>query len=418
MAKTDNPTTPKTTGPLSFLKSPSEGQALLLSQIMNLGGGIAAGVGAGKQSDKDRKAELEAQLRQNIQQAQMMGAQSMENVAQSQAQDKLSRDKLALDSTQLDPLAQQKSRAGFSLQGDKVRGWTPTSFSMDPDSGMGSFSGGFNALRPSEATKAMYSPEAAASAEMQDFRTPLALANPNIPIPDLTQVGLPNTKASNAAELFRKGVFDQQEQDRRMEKDAVTRAFQNIADSNQGQLQASQAQPEEHHSSIWKKLAKVGLIAGGGIATAMTGGALAPLIGAATGFGSGAIDGGLKGGLMGAGMGALTGGIGGGGAAAGVKQGLGSAVKSTLSNPKNLLNMGGAAVGGAPGAAMQLASGLVRGPQAPMAPHADLAAPPQFSSGPRFAQSEGGSYYDPNQFGNLPQFGGTPKPKKQVNFLG
>jgi hypothetical protein len=63
---------------------------------------------------------------------------------------------------------------------------------------------------------------------------------------------------------------------------------------------------------FWSKLGKVGLIAGGAVATGLTAGAASPLLGAAIGAGinagTGAVTGGKKGALLGAGLGAVGGG--------------------------------------------------------------------------------------------------------------
>jgi hypothetical protein len=110
-------------------------------------------------------------------------------------------------------------------------------------------------------------------------------------------------------------------------------------------------------SSIWKKLGKIGLIAGGGAlaATGFGGPAGAALIGAGIGAGNSALDGGgLKGAILGAGLGAATGGIG-GGAAGAAKTGIGQALRTTVTNPNNLLRIGGTAVGGGVGNVANLA---------------------------------------------------------------
>lgn len=122
---------------------------------------------------------------------------------------------------------------------------------------------------------------------------------------------------------------------------------------------------------LWKTLGKIGLIAGGAVATGMTGGAASPLlaaaIGAGTGAGVGAIDGGWKGAAKGAALGGVTGGIGGGalgntaakvvgGGATGaggqaVSQGFGGALRSAAMNPQVL-----AAIGRTVGAGTQQAA--------------------------------------------------------------
>jgi hypothetical protein len=105
---------------------------------------------------------------------------------------------------------------------------------------------------------------------------------------------------------------------------------------------ATQAGQQAQGSSWKKKLAKAAILAGAVTATAMTGGAAAPLIGMAAGAGTGAIDGGWKGALMGGATGALTGGLGGGAGGSVVKAGLGTALKQTAlqaaKNPTPYIN--------------------------------------------------------------------------------
>ena len=133
-------------------------------------------------------------------------------------------------------------------------------------------------------------------------------------------------------------------------------------------------------STLGKKIAKGAMLVGGGLATALTGGAASPLlmaaIGAGTGAGMGALDGGWKGALMGAGTGALTGGLAGGGALGGAlgggaakggmsaisqaglglgKQTAGNIAKSYLTNPQTLAGIGGQVVPGKGGQLLSLA---------------------------------------------------------------
>lgn len=324
----------------------SDGQGAFANGALQLVGGLLAGAGQGKMSDKDR--QFQQQRDQNQAQSDFFNNQQALDFNRSNA---------ALGASQMDPLAQQKARANFALQGDMMNQWKPTTAAFNPSTGMGSFSGGMGSMTPSSFTKGLFAPDAMANAEYNDFRMPLAHVAPSVPTPDLSQVGLPNSPSYNAVELARKGVFDQQEQERRLEKDRIARMW--------GEQEAAQ---QGGGSSLWKKLAKIGLIAGGGIATAMTGGAASPLllgaIGAGTGAASGALDGGWKGALAGGALGGLTGGFGGGAAADGVKQGLGQAVKSTLTNPGTLLKMGGAATPGAAGQAMGVAGSFLPGPGA------------------------------------------------------
>lgn len=116
-------------------------------------------------------------------------------------------------------------------------------------------------------------------------------------------------------------------------------------------------------SSIWKKLGKVGLIAGGAAlaATGVGGPAGAALIGAGIGAGSGAIDGGWKGALMGAGMGAATGGLMGGGGGAVAGNTTPQVIKNALINPRTLGQMGSQFVPGTAGQIAQLGTQFLPG---------------------------------------------------------
>jgi hypothetical protein len=126
--------------------------------------------------------------------------------------------------------------------------------------------------------------------------------------------------------------------------------IQAALDNNVNAAGDAETKATKAKGSSWKKkLAKIGIMAGAGIATALTGGAAAPLIGMAAGAGSGALDGGWKGALMGAATGAATGGMGGGAASGAIRQSLGQAAKSTLTNPNMIANLTGTAVGGRAG---------------------------------------------------------------------
>jgi len=136
----------------------------------------------------------------------------------------------------------------------------------------------------------------------------------------------------------------------------------------------------------WKKVIKVASIAAPIIAAPFTGGASLLAIGAGAGAANGALNGGWKGAALGAGLGAATAGIGGGAAGEGAKRAVGetvgSAVKRAVLNPRALAQIGGAAIPGAAGAAVQGASTFLPGarsytggPQGPPNPN-------QFSSGP------------------------------------
>jgi hypothetical protein len=199
--------------------------------------------------------------------------------------------------------------------------------------------------------------------------------------------------------------------------------------ANDAELQAAKEEAaKKPGGSLWKTLAKVGIIVGGGVATAMTGGLAAPiLIGAATGAGTGAIDGGAKGALMGGALGGAMGGLGGiGGAAKGAagaaKSSFGQALKQTVSNPGTLLRMGGAATPGAAGALMTTAGGLIQphvsgrwgspppGGPAPITPE-NLATPTK--TGMSTAELYGGSpnMIGPNIIPSMAQSAAPPSPQ-------
>jgi hypothetical protein len=162
------------------------GKIALIQSLLGLGGGIVGGIGQAGEAQKTRdftaQQNTQNQQFQGQQNSQQLLAQMLTNQYNSGQSDLLSRDKLGMDATQLDPLAQQKARGAFALQGDKVSGWTPTTANFDYDSGMGGFQGGYNSLKPSAFTKSLYTPEAMMNAEMNDFQTPLQRINPGAPV--------------------------------------------------------------------------------------------------------------------------------------------------------------------------------------------------------------------------------------------
>jgi hypothetical protein len=290
--------------PTKFLPDLSDGQAALLQTIMMGGAGLLQGAGQGKENDKDRaltREQMAQQMQRDMLQQQFQGQLA-------QQQDQFGRDQQAVNASQLDPLAQQRARAAMAFEGDRMNQWTPTQANFDPASGMGSFSGGPMNMRPSEFTKGFYTPEAMANAEYQDFRMPLAHLNPNVATPDLSNVGLPKTKAFNAVELARKGVFDQRESERRLEKDRMARMWEQV---NAQATAAPQQQEKEEGTPWWKKALKVAAGVAPLVAAPFTGGASLAMIGAGSGALGGILGGGgVKGALTGAAMGGLTSGAG------------------------------------------------------------------------------------------------------------
>jgi hypothetical protein len=85
------------------------------------------------------------------------------------------------------------------------------------------------------------------------------------------------------------------------------------ANTELARAQQMEQQAQESGGGFWKTLGKIGLMAGGGLATAMSGGALSPvmasIIAGGAGAGAGAIDGGWKGAALGGGIGAAGAGL-------------------------------------------------------------------------------------------------------------
>jgi hypothetical protein len=179
--------------------------------------------------------------------------------------------------------------------------------------------------------------------------------------------GLQATQDVDAASNFE---LERQMAEQAKQREIIQRAIDEDIRGNKGkppegyEYDKKTGELKKKGSSIWKKIGKAAIIGGAGVATAMTGGAAAPLIGIAAGMGTGAIDGGLKGALMGGAMGGLTGGLVpglGGAVGGGIKQGIGQAVKSTLTNPNTILRMGGNALGGTTGGVMDMAGQMGAG---------------------------------------------------------
>ncbi len=212
------------------------------------------------------------------------------------------------------------------------------------------------------------SPDATARA-LTDRRTALAGIDPTAAqqYRPLSDYGLDN-----------EGVFNQETQFRANQRQAENdESIASLRQSAMDQLglseqQAQQAE-QQHGHSIWKTLAKVGIIAGGAIATAMTAGAASPAlaaaIGAGTGAASGAIDGGWRGALMGGAIGGVTGGLmpggsaasGGAGAARAAGASTADIIRQSILNPRTIGQMTGAGIGGSTGAAISGASAFLPG---------------------------------------------------------
>ena len=247
-------------------------------------------------------------------------------------------------STQLDPLAHQRSRAGFSEYGDVISAAKPVEMNFDPTTGFGSLKGGMAIPEGgfSSQTKGFYSPEAMANAEAEFYGaagTPYDLSR---------QYG---SAANGASELLAQRLASRQD------PTAILR--EQLA---QQQPSAQQAQ-QKKGGGFWRTLGKIGAIAAPIVAAPFTGGASLALIGAAAGAANAKLNGaGWKGTLAGAGMGAIPG-MGGGGDVAkrAVGQSVGSALKNAVLNPRALTTIGSAALPDQAGAVARLAAMVLPG---------------------------------------------------------
>jgi hypothetical protein len=300
------------------------------------------------------------------QQQQLSRAGTLQSLYEGDQGEDFLRERTALDAFQQNPYAQLEADQRQAIRAALLGDISNVTGSFDPSSGTGRLSGGVNLAniqRPD--VQNFFSPEARLGAR-SEFDTIRASVAPNVPIgmgpagPSGSYIGFgePGLEAAQRISEFGQNRFADLQSRRDMERDAIMRALE-------GDI-AGQKDKEKKGGGFWKKLAKVGLIAGGGIATAMTGGAASPLlaaaIGAGTGAASGALDGGWKGALTGGTLGGVTGGLlsgAGGAASSGIRQGLGQAARSTFTDPRMLLQMGGAGVGGPVGTALQLGSNFI-----------------------------------------------------------
>lgn len=239
------------------------------------------------------------------------------------------------------------------------------------------------------------SPEATAAA-LSRRQKQLSSIDTSTPAVDLAKLGIPPEIAEMESQDVNSYIADlvtqRQEGDDRMKsqimaaldaedaKEAAQSAQSDRNTAEDGTTVGPDGQPPKGYefdkktgqlkkkgSSIWKKLAKVGIIAGGAalMATGVGGPAGAAIIGAGMGAGSGAIDGGWKGALVGAGMGAATAGLGGGigGAAGGNVAGNTTAqvVKNALLNPRTIGQMGSQFIPGTAGQVAQIGTQFLPG---------------------------------------------------------
>jgi hypothetical protein len=193
----------------------------------------------------------------------------------------------------------------------------------------------------------------------------------------LTDYGLDPTGAFNAE-------TEQRTTELLAEEGAAEGALREMAKAQLGLTEeAAQRLEQSGGSSIWKKLAKVGIIAGGAalMATGVGGPAGAALIGAGMGAGNAALDGaGWKGILGSAALGGVTGGVGGGAA---------SSVKSAILNPRTIAQMAGAGIGGKVGAGISLGSNFLPGASAAPKPGASVGTNAQVTPPLGYGQASG-----------------------------
>lgn len=222
----------------------------------------------------------------------------------------------------------------------------------------------------------------ATAAAIGERRKALAGIDPNFQFGSMGAYGLsgPGTLSAEeqVAAYARDAASQRMAQENEMFKMLSAQYNQATGRDAEGNVKAAIAPPKKK-TSVWKKIAKVALAAAPIIAAPFTGGAsllATGAIGALAGAGAGALDGGLKGALMGGVMGAIPmGSIGGAGSAAAreaakrgvagaLKESVGSAIKRAVLNPQAIAKMAGAGIGGKTGAALQLASGYLKGPTA------------------------------------------------------
>lgn len=339
-----------------FQQLSPQAQAALMGGGMNVLGGVLGGMGQEGQQEDSQAHQLEIARMNNM--ASLYGADNARYIA---AQNALG-----------SPLSIQRERAGMAMLGDMLgnRGGSASQQVFAPahiapsqgrvGGGAASGSGGLGA-----SAARFLTPDSLVNAEVPFWQN-LSALNPDINA-NLRNVGYgQDSPAANYAS----GMIDQSRlgnmQRQGAERQAVMGALGGgTATPRSGgpapkgyEYDKKTGQLKKKGGGFWKTLGKIGLGIGGGIATAMTGGAAAPLLGAAFGAASGAIDNGWRGALTGGALGGLTGGLG-GGAAQGAKQGLGAAVKSTLTNPQVLARSAGQGIGGPVGTALQLGSTMM-----------------------------------------------------------
>lgn len=303
--------------------APAQNPSLLRDLAPALIGAAGAGISAygASKSAQSAQAQTAKQFEAEMAQRQL---ESERNYQLQQATSAASANPLGA----YQQFAQKQALAKALLGGARNVSFTPG------DSGiaqaMGSFAGGMRlpeeGLDP-KMLERLYG-DAATQSSIAQRQKEIGQINPNQPVYDLANLFGASANGSQNAFTTDVQTANKTEADKQLDQSAQQRALVQ-------QAMAEDAQTgKPGGSSIWKKIGKIGAIAGAGIATAMTGGAASPLLMAAIGAGTGAATGALSGGgwkgaLLGAGLGAATGGIGGGSGGTVAKQALGQALKTT-----------------------------------------------------------------------------------------
>lgn len=352
-----------------FANLSSEAQAAIIQGGLGIGGNILSGIAQGKQNDRNQAFDL-ASVLANLQQRQNEMA-----LLDQQFREKLAADKsrTAVDASQFDPLAQQKSRANFGIDRELYANARPVETSFDPASGMGKISGGFTIPQGgfSPTAMQMFSPESAANAEAQ-FHNSVTNAT-GAPPPNLGGMGYGGASANadtSMSQNLANQVATRSSLPTMPDPMADLRAMQQTQGAKAGTKYnpaTGMYEEEKKKGGFLRTLGKIASVAAPIIAAPFTGGATLALIGAGAGAAGGALSGGgVKGALMGAGLGAIPGlGTSSGAAGSAASMGAGAALKNAIVNPRSIAALAGAALPGKAGAAAQLASMLLPGAQSP-----------------------------------------------------
>lgn len=192
----------------NFMSSPGGGAAA--SGVLGLLGGLLGGIGQGKQNDAQMAQQRQFLLQQllaSLNEGEQGRALSREQFNANQGLQReqlgLQREQIGLNSTQMDPLAQQKSRGGMALFGAMLGNARPSAISSSIP-GMNMFmpqlSGGIMDLVPkggfSPETLKYFSPESMANAEGNFMTNAAPFAQPT----DLTGVGYGSAGATPTAQ--------------------------------------------------------------------------------------------------------------------------------------------------------------------------------------------------------------------------